>query len=94
VGSYAKIRIFLEEFSSISTLIGGDKYATLSIMLLTYNMVLDKIERTKQLEQQNSKCTRKFADGYQVAYDKMVYQNKLDMLLGINIGFKIQSRNF
>ncbi|XP_018371317.1 PREDICTED: uncharacterized protein LOC108766485 [Trachymyrmex cornetzi] len=70
-----KFASFLKNFAVISTLIGGDKYVTLPMVVLTYNMVFDKIEATaKQLEQQDTQNVLEdsLMDAYQAAYDKMV----------------------
>lgn len=66
---------FLKNFASVLTLIEGDKYATLPMVVLMYNMVLDKLEATaKQLEQQNTRNVLEdpLMDAYHTAYDKMV----------------------
>lgn len=70
-----RFAVFLKNFASLSMLIRGDKYATLPIVVLTYIMVLDKIEATtKQLEQQDTRSALEdlLMDAHQAAYDKLM----------------------
>jgi len=44
-----QIHLFLKNFKLVSTLLGGDKYATLPLVIVAFNMLLDKIENIKNL---------------------------------------------
>jgi len=44
-----QIHLFLKNFKLVSTLLGGDKYATLPLVIVAFNVLLDKIENIKNL---------------------------------------------
>ena len=44
-----QINLFLKNFKLVSTLLGGDKYATFPLVVVAFNMLLDKIENTIHL---------------------------------------------
>jgi len=52
-----QIHLFFKNFKLVSTLLGGDKYATLPLIIIAFNMLLDKIENTiKLLNDKESRC--------------------------------------
>lgn len=71
----AKIHLFLEDFENLSTKLGGEKYSTLPMVTLLFNMLLDKIEAF--IGELNNKSNRSGIDenllqGYVAARDKML----------------------
>lgn len=71
---------FFFNFKLVSTLLGGDKYATLPLVVVAFNMLLDKIENAMQLL--NNKEDRCQTDenlllAFQAAKDKLIkYYNR------------------
>ena len=69
-----QINLFLKNFKLVSTLLGGDKYATLPLVVVAFNMLLDKIENTIQLlndKEDRCKIDENLLLAFQTARDKL-----------------------
>lgn len=70
-----KIHKFLINFKNLTTKLGGDKYVTLPFVIVSFNLLLDRIETV--MTQLDSKIPRSEVDeqlilGFQAARDKML----------------------
>lgn len=70
-----QVHVFLKDFESISTIVGGEKYVTLPLVVLAVNILLDKIEL--EMMAMDNKVERTEADevliiAYKAARDKII----------------------
>jgi len=79
-----QIHLFLKNFKLVSTLLGGDKYATLPLVIVAFNMLLDKIENTiKSLNDKKGRCQtdENLFWAFQAARDKLIkYYDKTNWI--------------
>lgn len=78
-GRYSKIHKFLINFKLLSTKLGGDKYVTLPLVIVSFNLLLDKIESmVKQLDEKpnRSEVDERLILAFQAARDKMLKHYK------------------
>lgn len=74
-----KLHKFLINFKLLSTKLGGDKYVTLPLVIVSFNLLLDKIESmVKQLDEKpnRSEVDERLILAFQAARDKMLKHYK------------------
>lgn len=66
-------------FKILSTKLGGEKYVTLPLVIVSFNLLLDKIEKTifdLDAKSDRSEIDKKLIFGFQAARDKMLKHYK------------------